>query len=401
MRKIRIVYIVTGLTAGGAETMLSCVVGGLDRGRFDPTVISLIDGRMRTVIEKLGVPVRTAGLQQGQLTLAGLLQLIRLTRQAQPDLIHGWMYHGNLAAQFVSLFAGRPPVCWGIRNSFHTFAVEKPLTRLVIRASALLSRLPAKIVYVSHASRPAHERIGFCGERACVISNGFDTSHFVPSEEARKSLRAELGVGPETPLVGMLARYHPQKDHGNFCRAAAIALQKHPDLHFVLAGEGIDRGNVQLAKFLESPLLRQRVHLLGERKDVARVTAALDIATLSSSFGEGFSVAVGEAMSCAAPCVVTDVGDCAFTVGNTGVVVPPRDAGALAHGWNKLLSIGPEGRRALGRAARRRIQKNFSLAAIIRKYEDLYTSLFPLAVEENGSAASALPSSARLLTPGS
>lgn len=396
MKRIRIVYIITGLTAGGAETMLSRLVGRLDRERFDPIVISLIDGRMRTVIEKLGVTVRVAGLRQGRPTLAGLFRVIRLTRQAQPDLIHGWMYHGNLAAQFGSLFAGKPPVCWGIRNSFHTFRVEKPLTRLAIRVSALLSRLAAAIVYVSHASRPAHERIGFYQKRSCVISNGFDTRYFVPSEEARKSLRAELGIGPETRLIGMLARYHPQKDHKNFCQAAAIALRDHPDLHFVLAGEGIDRKNVSLAEFLQSPQLRQRVHLLGERNDVARVTAALDVATLSSSFGEGFSVAVGEAMSCAVPCVVTDVGDCAFTVGDTGVVVSPRDAGALAEGWGQLLSIGPEGRRSLGQAARRRIEENFSLEAMVRNYENLYTSLVPLPVEQNGSAADAY-----LLTSGS
>jgi glycosyltransferase involved in cell wall biosynthesis len=383
MRRIRIVYLVTGLDAGGAETMLSRLVARLSRERFDPIVISLMDGKLRGVIESHGVPVRTVGLRQGQLAPGALFRLIALVRDAQPDLIHGWMYHGNLAAQVVSFFIGRPPVLWCIRNSFHTFAVEKPLTRLMIRVSALLSRFPAKIVFVSHASRPSFEQIGFYAERSCVISNGFDTSCFKPSEEARQSVRTELGITAEAPLIGMMARYHPQKDHESFCRAAATVARDYPDVHFLLAGKGVDPENVVLAELLQSLQLHQRVHLLGERNDMARITAALDVATLSSSYGEGFSVAVGEAMSSGVPCVVTDVGDCALTVGDTGLVVPPKDSESLARGWIRLLSGGPEARRTLGQVARRRIEENFSLAAAVRKYEDLYASLVPIEKERD------------------
>jgi glycosyltransferase involved in cell wall biosynthesis len=111
------------------------------------------------------------------------------------------------------------------------------------------------------------------------------------------------------------------------------------------------------------------------RRDITRITAALDVATLSSSFGEGFSNVVGEAMACEVPCVVTDVGDSAQVVGDTGIVVPPKDPQALADGWRKLIEMGVEGRQRLGRAAREWIQQEYSLESVVTQYENLYLSL--------------------------
>ena len=120
--------------------------------------------------------------------------------------------------------------------------------------------------------------------------------------------------------------------------------------------------------------LDRRVHMLGERVDIPALTAALDIAT-SSSFGEGFPNAIGEAMACAVPCVVTDVGDSRLIVDDTGRVVPAKDPYALANAWRELIEVGAEARLSLGTAARHRIKKNYSLSAVIRRYEDLYEEL--------------------------
>ncbi len=357
----KLVYLITGLNGGGAETMLFHLLRGLDRGRFEPSVISLMDrGKLGGAIQALGVPVRTVGLRQGKVTLAAFARLVGLIRAARPDLIQGWMYHSNLAAQVAGRFLGTP-VCWCIQNSFHSFAAEKPLTRLTIRLTARMSRLPRKIVFVSHASRAQHEQLGFAAERGCVIPNGVDPALFKPSEEARRSVREELGLPPDAPLIGLIGRFHPQKDHANFLRAAALLGES--GVHFILAGAGVE------ALRSAAP---ERVHLLGERTDMPRLTAALDIATSSSSYGEALSLAVAEAMACGVPCVVTDVGDSALLVGKSGVVVPPRDSGALAAGWQSLLAAD---RKPLGEAARRRVEEGYSLSAIVKRYEDLYLSL--------------------------
>jgi glycosyltransferase involved in cell wall biosynthesis len=101
------------------------------------------------------------------------------------------------------------------------------------------------------------------------------------------------------------------------------------------------------------------------------VTAALDISVLSSTV-EGFPNVVGEAMSCGVPCVVTDVGDCAWIVGDTGRTVPARDSQSLANAMAELIALGPDGRRGLGERARQRIAKDFALDAVVRQYQDVY-----------------------------
>jgi glycosyltransferase involved in cell wall biosynthesis len=204
-----------------------------------------------------------------------------------------------------------------------------------------------------------------------VLPNGFDTIAFQPSEHARQTLRRALNVQPDAALVGLIGRYDPLKDHRNFLRAAALLKQRYPLMHVVLAGERLDASNKELEQVIRDFGLLNRVHLLGLRNDVNEVTAALDISVLSSS-SEGFPNVVGEAMSCEIPCVVTDVGDCAWIVGDTGRIVPPHDSQRLAKAIGELLEVGPAGRAALGKRARERIVQEFSLDSVVRRYQDLY-----------------------------
>jgi glycosyltransferase involved in cell wall biosynthesis len=172
----------------------------------------------------------------------------------------------------------------------------------------------------------------------------------------------------------LVARFDPLKDHRTFLRAAAMLRERWPDAHFVLVGQGVTESNEVLRETIAANGLRDRVHLLGERSDIPTLTAAFDIATCSS-YGESFPNAVGEAMACAVPCVVTDVGDAKRIVGETGLVVSPRNAPALAAAWGELLELGAEGRQELGRQARDRIETNYGLDAIVRQYEALYARL--------------------------
>jgi glycosyltransferase involved in cell wall biosynthesis len=121
--------------------------------------------------------------------------------------------------------------------------------------------------------------------------------------------------------------------------------------------------------------LRSVCYLLGERPDVPRITASLDVATLSSAYGEGFPNVLGEAMASEVPCVATDVGDSAHIVGDTGRIVPPRNPDAIANAWVDLLSMGDAGLRTLGQNARRRILENFTIPRVARAYEAAYRSV--------------------------
>jgi glycosyltransferase involved in cell wall biosynthesis len=147
-----------------------------------------------------------------------------------------------------------------------------------------------------------------------------------------------------------------------------------PEIHFVLCGSGVTSENPELANWVAALDLRAHCHLLGARQDMPRLFAAMDLAT-SSSRGEAFPLAVGEAMACGTPCVVTNVGDSALIVSETGRIVPPRNPDALAEAWRELIGAEPEVRRYLGRTARRRIKLHFALPAVVEDYQEIYTQL--------------------------
>jgi glycosyltransferase involved in cell wall biosynthesis len=375
-RPIKILHIVNDLAIGGTEMTLYKLLSQTDRKRFEPAVISL-DGleKLGDRIKKLGIPVYAMGMKPTALQPLSFLRLARTTRQFKPDLIQGWMYHGNLAAQFAAMFATRPvSIFWNIRQSLYSLDHEKRLTANVIKFGARLSHWPSRILNNSKKSVEQHGAIGYHTESTVVIPNGFDTELFAPSEEARYSVRAELGVAPNTFLIGLIGRYHPMKDHRTFLRAAALLLKEYPETQFLLAGKRVDWNNESLRSQVQALGMVERVHLLGERLDMPRLTAALDIASSSSCYDEGFPNVVGEAMSCGIPCVVTDVSDLPWIVGNSGRVVPPSSPEAMAAEWKKLIEIGRPGRTALGLAARSRVMQWFSLSSVVGQYETLYES---------------------------
>ncbi len=371
--RIRLVHIINDVSIGGAEMMLYKLLSQVNRERFDPVVVALRNrGQLHRRIEALGVPVYNVAMRLPIPTPTSCWRLIRLMRRLKPDLIQGWMYHGSLAALFGGAFAGRSvPVVWNIRQSLNGFNYEKRATAAIIRLLAHLSRRPAKIIYNSRIAAAQHGAIGYELENSLVIPNGFVTSLFTPSQEARNSLRVELGIPDETLLIGLVSRYHPVKDHANFLHAAALLLKTHPDVQFVLCGDGVNWVNPALCKLIDDLKLAERVHLLDQRQDMPRITAALDIATSSSS-AESFPNVIGEAMSCGIPCVVTDVSDLLWIVGETGRVVPPRNAQALAGAMQELIELGAAGREQLGKSARERVLKHFPLKDIDCLYEALY-----------------------------
>lgn len=373
LKPARVLYVVSDLSVGGAEMMLYRLLAETDRARFRPVVVSLMDGgALRERVESLGVKVHTLGMRQGRPTPLALWRLVSLMRRLRPRLVVGWMYHGSLAAQLGTFFSARStPVLWSIHYSVASLVCEKWLTAASIRACAVLSRTASRIVFVSHDGQANHRLLGFKTAHSSVISNGIDSDAFAPAPEARASVRAELGLPADALLIGTIGRRHPVKDHANFLRAASIVSRAYPHAHFLLAGRGVDDDDRELRRLIEELGLANRTHLLGERHDIARLMAALDIFSLSS-YCESFPTVVGEAMACGVPCVVTRVGDAALIVGDAGAVVPPRDAHALAADWSALIDLGDEARAALGRAAAARVRELFPLKAMARSYESLY-----------------------------
>jgi glycosyltransferase involved in cell wall biosynthesis len=381
---LKVVHLITGLARGGAETMLYRLLTRLDRQRFASVVVSLTDrGALGAAIAALGVPVYALGLRRGAPDPRAVGRLWRLLRRERPAVLQTWLYHADLLGLVAGRLAGVPAIVWNVRCSEIDLRHYSPLTALARRLLALLSGMPAAVVVNSLAGRRVHERLGYRPRRWRVIPNGFDLEQFRPDPAAPARLRQLLGVAPEAPLIGLVARYDPMKDHATFLQAARRLLDMRADARFVLVGAGVDWHNPRLAAPARALGLVPHLHLLGERDDVAALLPGLDLATLSS-VSEAFPNVVGEAMACGVPCVVTDVGDAAYLVGDTGRVVPPRDPAALAAAWAELLARPAAARRALGRAARERVATLFSLEAVAKQYAALYAELAQAAAPEGG-----------------
>ncbi len=373
---IRVAHVIPDLAIGGAETALVRLLEGLDGARFASLVVTLRDGgELVERARRAGVRVVSLGMRTRLPSPLTLRRLRAALVPFAPDVVQGWMYHGNLAAWTATrLVQPRPALAWNVRQSLAGLDHERGLTRLVIRANARLSSAADAIVNNSRASATQHADRGFDARRVEIIPNGFDTDVFRPDEEARAEVRAQLGIAPGSLVAGMVARFDPVKLHDLFLYAFARARRDGLDVHALLVGSGIVQENAALARRITRERLDESVHLLGARHDVARLLPALDV-LVSASWTEGFPNAVGEAMACGVPCVVTDTGDCAAMVGDAGVVVPPGDGAALARALPEMLRRPAHERSAMGARGRARIAADYTLAACTARYAALYAKL--------------------------
>jgi glycosyltransferase involved in cell wall biosynthesis len=372
---IKLVHIITGLDLGGAEVMLFRLLSHLDRKKFDPTVICLgRDGPIGKKIRSLDIPVFPLGLNPNRPNPFAWFKLLKIIRQIHPDILHTWMYHSDLVGGLAGFFL-KVPVVWAIHNATTDPHGTRTRTLLVIRICALLSHLvPAKIISCSEKARQVHLQVGYAAKKFTIIPNGFDLSNYRPDLAAAQSLRLQWQVEPATVLIGMVARYDPLKDHVNFIHAARIYNQTNPQPHFILCGEGLTWENTSIQAEIDAAGLHSHFHLLGRRDDMPSVFSALTLHTLSS-ISEAFPNVLGEAMACGVPCVATDVGDSSFLIGDTGLIVPPKDPQALADAWERILNLSPEERFTLGERARQRIEHLFRIEQVALQYEDLYEQI--------------------------
>ena len=386
--KIKIVHVINSFEYGGAEAMLCNMLTRTDLSRFEPSVVALIDDlTVADPVRRAGIPLATMGMRPGVPDPRAVARLAAHLLRERPRVVQTWMDHSNLIGGLATRIATRAKLVWGVHHSLHVPGIAKRTTLMTVSVCAKLSnRLPDRVVCVSEHSKSLYIRNGFAPGPIEVIPNGFNTDAFRPDPAARLDIRNEIGVDPDATLVGLVARFDPVKDHPTFLRAAAILARRLPDVRFLLCGDKVDNQNASLTSLMDAMGLANRCHLLGPRRDVARVHAALDVAS-SSSVSEAFPLAIGEAMACGVPCVATDVGDTPLIVGEAGRIVPPRDPLALAEGWLDILTLDPNERRKLGLAARRRVCDLFDLGSVTRRYEALYDRLLgtsPQPIENGG-----------------
>jgi glycosyltransferase involved in cell wall biosynthesis len=375
---MKIVHIITGLNDGGAEAVLYRLC------KYDTTnthvVISMMDqGKYGPLLRECGVDMYCLGMPRRGLKLKGLNLLRKHLKKEKPDVIQTWMYHGDLVGGVIARILGYKSICWGIRHSTLEKGKSPQSTILVAKLCSLLSHVvPAKIICCSQRAAEVHQQLGYSKNKIVVIPNGYDLDQFSPDQEARQRLRTEWGISDDLPLLGMVARYDPQKDHVNLIKALGMLKKSGKEFRCVLVGSGMDLSNSELVALIEDEDIEDRVLLLGRRLDIQKVMNAIDLHILSSSYGEAFPNVLAEAMACGTPCITTDVGDAALIVGETGWVVPPKDPTALtqaiANAVEECHKPGKWDERKT--ASRERINENFCIENIlemyVREWQDVY-----------------------------
>jgi glycosyltransferase involved in cell wall biosynthesis len=379
-----IFHIISGLEAGGAELMLLRL---LEKLHQDPdyqksyrlVVISLTSGGyVGERLRELGIEVQFLGMKSVLDIPRVLWQLRTQLIIGRADIVQTWMYHADLLGGLAARFAGITNVIWGLRGT----AIPQTgwsATRLIITLCAWTSHfIPRAIVACAESARTAHIELGYDRSRMLVITNGYQLNKFQVSPSLRREARARFELSDQTLVVGIVGRFDPLKDYQNFVRAAGLLTVDFKEspraIRFLMVGRGIDAQNKTLATWLEENNIRRESVLAGELQQVQFAYAAMDIFCLSSA-KEGFPNVVCEAMAMQVPCVVTRAGDAAEIVGQTGIVVVPRDAKALAAALLEMSKKDDSERAFLGMQARQRIENFYSIETATARFAALYEKL--------------------------
>jgi len=366
----RVLHVITGLAVGGAEMALYRLISSQRDGEFTHSVVSLTPaGVVGEWLRDAGIELTTLDVRASP--ISHFFELLSLMRTSRPDIVQTWLYYADLFGGLAARLGGNRSVIWGIRSSELT-AGDSRATIMARHICARLSRrVPHTIVCVAEAARRTHVRVGYDPARMVVVPNGFDLSRLLVTADQKAELRVQCGFGPDDVVVGTLGRFNFSKDQHNFVRAAGLLAQKNKQVRFLMVGRDVDIGNAELMGWIAETGYADRFVLLGERMDVPVCLAVMDIFCLSSR-AEAFPNVVGEAMAVGVPCVVTDVGDAALLVADTGKVVPKEDAVLLSKGLGDVLAMTPDERKQLGKKAQARIQNEFSLNLSQKRFENIY-----------------------------
>jgi glycosyltransferase involved in cell wall biosynthesis len=349
----RVMHVISGLDTGGAEAFLVQLATALkSRGIAQDVVSVTTPGAHASALEAEGIPVHALNVGSLAGAMAAVGRLAALVRKIEPDVMQGWMYYGDLFAALANrLVPGKRQLYWNLRASD---TIEGGYGRLV-RINSKLSAWPNLIIANSQAGLDFHLKHGYRPRRAEVIPNGVDTGKFRPDVADRAALRAEFGLAESAMVAIHVARLNPMKDHATFLKA----MQSLPLVRGLLVGAGTET--------LEMP---GNVSALGLRNDVSRLYRCADIVVSSSAFAEGFSNVLAEGMSSGLVPIATDVGDARLIVGDTGQIIPTRDAEAMAKAIADEVNYSDPNARK--HAARARIVENFTLARAIERFAKLY-----------------------------
>lgn len=355
---------------GGAERQLVDLARRLRALGHDVVLLTFYSGgEMLGEADRCGVRIVSLHKSGRWDMLPFLTRLVRALREERADVVHGYLGLANALLVLTWPFHRRP-VVWGVRASDIDLSNYSRIQRFDAWIERRLSRFPRLIIANSNAGRDYAISQGFPADRFTVIHNGIDLERFRFDANGRKRLRAEWRIADDEVLIGRAGRLAPQKDFPTFLACCGLLAEANPTLRFVAVGPDRPGPRDPLWQEAERLGISDRLVWAGPQVDMAAVYSAFDISVSSSAYGEGTPNVLAESMACGVPCVTTDAGDSALTVGELGKVVPPRDPRALAEAVLATVANPPD-----PAALREHIATNFSMDALVTRTNDALTGL--------------------------
>lgn len=365
---MKILHLINSLDIGGAEKNLYKIC--ISDKKNDHIVVSLSDkGFYGNLLSNKGFLVFEIDLKKNWFFFFKIIKIIYLYK---PNIIQSWMYISDFIASLTIFFTFKKNIIWNVRHSFLNPLVEKKQTIIIVKLLSFFSYLiPKKIIFCSKKSKKIHLMLGYNPKILLYIPNGYSINN---ENKSKKKILKYLRFGKNIFLIGSSGRYHPYKDFNNLFAALKI-VKKNLNFKFILMGKNNTYKNSNLVELIKKNHLMNQIYLLGLRKNTKSVFNSLDLFVLSSN-NEAFPNVVAEAMACGVPCVVTNVGDAADIVGNTGWVVPSRNSRALANSIKKAFKESRHHRwNERRQLAKKRIKNHFSLKKMIFLYNQAWNNL--------------------------
>jgi len=375
---MRVVHVIVSLYDGGAQAVLFNLL--THDSNHEHHIISLTsEGKYSKPIAAMNIDVHHLDMPRGRFTIGGLRKMSQIIRRLQPDVVQTWMYHSDLLGGLIARLAGIRNIVWGIHHSTLDKTGTSRSTRVVVTVLAVLSKfIPKKIISCSEKALQIHADKGYPVSKLVFIGNGYDLEKFQPAARTIETLDLDIDAAQleGKTVFATVARWDAQKDQRNLVDACKhLVEQGAPPFVSLMIGPNMDTGNTELMSYIKARGLEHCIVLCGSTRNVPSVMNAADFHVLPSAFGEAFPNVVAEAMSCATPCIVTDVGDAAAMVADTGWVVPPRDSKALASAIRLAMDecAQPDKWQARKTACRARAVEHFDIHTMIGAYVSVWS----------------------------
>lgn len=361
---MKILHVINSLDQGGAESTLTALVK--ESNNINHIIVSLKDYGV------YGETLRCAGVKIYPLRLNKInffnrvISLYFIIRKEKPDIIQSWLYISDLIVSIVVCFLKGHPLVWNVRNG----SLD---TRIVSRGSVFSAKLcsiisktsiPSGIISCSKSAIETHIKYGYQRNKFNLIYNGINVRKFTISPFSKR----------EKVYIGYVGRFDPQKGHENLFEALALLRKKFNDFKIILAGQNILKTNEGLFRLIEKYDLGNFIELRGMVQEMEKLYSEIHIHVLPS-LSEGFPNVVAESMSCGIPNIVTDVGDAANIVGNTGWVCKkgnPIDLCESIFSSINELNSEPEIFSKRREACRIRIVNEFSIEKMVNSYNQIW-----------------------------